>query len=71
MTWEMFSPDAFEAAIRELARLNHLDLETAGDYMVRIGDTPELAADGRIIVRDDTGKEIARVLGRRTTRDPG
>lgn len=52
----------FNAAARALQRANGLSEETALDYMARIGDTPEVAADGRVIVRADDGSELARVI---------
>jgi hypothetical protein len=54
-------PD-FIAAARALQIANGLSEETALDYMARIGDTPELAEDGRVIIRDDSGQEIARLI---------
>lgn len=57
----MKMPD-FIAAAHALQMANGLSEETALDYMARIGDTPELAADGKVIVRDDRGTEIARVI---------
>ena len=35
--------------------------DLAGDYLARIVEAPELAEDGRVIVRDDEGAEIARL----------
>jgi|GEM_PF-2506721 len=52
----------FIAGARALQTANGLSEETALGYMARIGDTPELAEDGRVIVRDDSGAEIARVI---------
>ena len=51
----------FYAAIEALAARNGISVELAGGYMAYIGDTPELCEDGRIVVRDDNGVEIARV----------
>jgi len=52
----------FRAAARELARSNGLDEQTALTCMAAIGDTPEIAPDGKVIVRDDRGQEVARVI---------
>lgn len=57
----MNMPD-FIAAARALQLSNGLSEDTALDYMARIGDTPEIAEDGKVIVRDAGGKEIARVI---------
>ena len=54
-------PD-FIAAARALQLANGLSEEIALAYMSRIGDTPELAEDGKVIVRDESGQEIARVI---------
>jgi hypothetical protein len=45
-----------------MAALNNLSLETAMKYFWLIGDTPELAEDGRIVVRDESGQELARIV---------
>lgn len=58
----MFTPESFEDAARGIAEANNLSLETARDYLVHVGDTPELADDGRVIVRDDSGVELARII---------
>jgi hypothetical protein len=58
----MFSETAFLEAATELARVNHLPLETAEEFLSLIGDTPELADDGRVIVRDASSAEIGRVI---------
>lgn len=41
---------AFKGLIDELARLNGLSEDEAGEIAARIGDTPELDAQGRAIV---------------------
>jgi hypothetical protein len=56
------SPDQFEEAARDLARLNGLSEERAQELLSLTGDVIELAEDGRMIVRDEHGKEIARVI---------
>lgn len=50
----------FNAAAEELAKLNGITAELAGEYLSIIGDTPELE-NGEAIVRDAHGAEIARV----------
>ena len=47
---------------REIAAANNLSFETASQYAAIVGDTPELADDGRVIVRDDSGAELARII---------
>lgn len=56
----MMTPDAMEEMINELLRRG-FDRATAEDYAARIGDTPEEADDGKWIIRDDGGREIARI----------
>jgi hypothetical protein len=53
--------ESFEAFAFAIARENQLSIETARDYASWIGDTPELDDNGRAIVRDDNGAEIARI----------
>lgn len=57
----MNAPD-FIAAAGALQNANGLTEAVALDYTARIGDTPELAEDGKVIVRDDAGQEIARLI---------
>ena len=57
-----FTPEGFEEAAREIAVANNLSVETARDYLAHIGDTPEIANDGRVIVRDQSGVELARII---------
>lgn len=52
----------FITAAHALQLANGLTEEAALAYMARIGDTPELAADGKVIVRDDAGQEITRLI---------
>ncbi len=66
----MHDPNSFIAAARALQRANRLSEETALDYTARIGDTPELADDGRVIVRGDDGAELARVFLPGVSPDP-
>lgn len=53
--------ESFEAFARAIADVNKLEYDLAADYAARIGDTPELDEQGRAIVRDDNGAEIARI----------
>lgn len=53
--------ESFEAFAQAIADANNLDRDTAADYASRIGDTPEIDNNGRAIVRDDNGAEIARI----------
>ncbi len=46
----MISPDDFDALAADLAKLNDLDPETASALLGQIGDTPELAEDGRVAI---------------------
>jgi len=45
-----------------MARKNGIPPDLAARYMERIGDNPELDADGKAIVRDENGKILARVI---------
>ncbi len=59
----MFTQGGFERMIARLAEANNISLDLAGDYMVQIGDTPELADDGEhVIVRDEAGAEVALIF---------
>ena len=57
----MYSEAAFNAFAAGLAAANGVSLEQAEAWAVRIGDAVELADDGRAVVRDPTGKELASV----------
>lgn len=61
----ILSPEGLEEIAQRLARQNNLPIETARKYANLIGDTPELADDGRIIVIDRDGNELARVIMQR------
>ena len=43
-----FTPESFDEAAR--------------NYLVHVGDTPEIADDGRVIVRNESGVELARII---------
>ena len=58
----MLSEDGFHALARDIARLNNIPLKLALEYTVHIGDTPELDENDLVIVRNEQGKEIARVI---------
>lgn len=57
----MITPEDFDSFVQAIADANKLSIETASDYAARIGDTPEIDDNGRAIVRDDNGAEIARI----------
>jgi hypothetical protein len=42
--------NAFKGLIEDLARLNGLSEDEAGEIAVKIGDTPELDGQGRAVV---------------------
>lgn len=54
--------DGFEQLAAALARENKLTLEEAERFVAMVGDKPEEAPDGRVIVRDDTGREVTRLF---------
>lgn len=58
----MLTPAGFDRLAQKIADTNQLALEQAGDYLVLVGDTPEFAEDGKVIVRDDDGAELARII---------
>lgn len=58
----MLTEADFNAMAGEVAGLNELPLATAQRYMALVGDTPEDGGDGRVIVRDREGKELARII---------
>lgn len=57
-----FTPQSFEEAAQTIAAANNLTIETARNFLVHVGDTPEIADDGRVIVRDESGLELARII---------
>ncbi len=57
-----FTPESFDEAARGIAAANNLPLETARDYLWYVGDTPEIADDGRVIVRDESGNDLGRII---------
>jgi hypothetical protein len=57
----MYDQESFEAAARAIAAANNIELDLALDYLALIGDTPELDANGLVVVRDDNGNELARI----------
>ena len=56
----MMGDEAFEALIQEIERLGY-DRETAERYAEIIGDIPVRGQDGKIVVIDDDGRELARL----------
>lgn len=57
----MLTPKEFDEQAAELASANHLSTELASKYAALIGDTPELDDQGKVIVRDENGFELARL----------
>ncbi len=60
----MFDEEGFAEFARAIAQANSIPLELASEYAALIGDTPELVEAGSdlVVVRDETGREIARVI---------
>ncbi|MBA3351916.1 MAG: hypothetical protein H0U23_05740 [Blastocatellia bacterium] len=61
----VLTPKSFDECATKLAAVNHLSLELAGLYLSLIGDTPELDADRKLVVRNEDGVELARLRCRR------
>ncbi len=57
----MMTTDGFDSLAERIAQVNDLPLELARQYLSFIGDTPELADDGKVIVSDEDGTELARI----------
>jgi len=58
---DRMNPDSAKLA-RHLEEIAHLDSATALEYANAIGDTPEIDAEGKTVIRDfRTGKVIDRV----------
>jgi hypothetical protein len=60
----MITKQGLEEMARDIAQINGINLQLANEYAALIGDTPELDDLGseRVIVRDESGREIARVI---------
>ncbi len=56
------TPEDLSAFAKVLAEQNNLDLPTAEKYASIIGDTPELAENGKVIVRDNDDRVLAEVI---------
>jgi hypothetical protein len=56
----MMTQEQFRELIKEIKALGY-DEETAGGFAVFIGDTPCLDEQGRVVVIDDDGRELARL----------
>lgn len=54
----VIDPDQFDNLAREIARLNHLDEETAMTVLSFIGDTPNLDENDKAIVKLADGREL-------------
>lgn len=62
----MLDEKAFEELVREIASQSYpdgaaIDLETAVQYAIWIGDTPIMDEAGNVIVQDGRGQEVARL----------
>lgn len=53
----MIEPDAFDELVREVARRNDLDAETAGEVVVAVGDVQ--------MIDRESGKVVAELGGGR------
>ena len=58
----MIDPEQFDNLAADIARLNHLDADTAGEALSLIGDTPVLDADGKAVVTLKDGRELRIVM---------
>lgn len=56
------TPSAFTRLAAAIAAANDVSRETAEDWLVLIGDTPEFTADGRVIIPDDLGNPTATTI---------
>lgn len=55
----MIEPDEFDGLIEAVAKLNSLDLDTAGDVVVAVGDTPAIdRTTGKIAAVLPDGREL-------------
>ena len=57
----MMTLETYLKFVERLKRLNSLSDAEAERYAVLIGDTPISDGHGKVIVREDDGREIARV----------
>ncbi|MDX2110616.1 MAG: hypothetical protein SFY80_10285 [Verrucomicrobiota bacterium] len=58
----MFTETSFVEFARDLAALNHLPEDTAGECAAIIGDTPEMDSDGKAVVLLADGRELHLIL---------
>lgn len=58
----MMTESGLNEQARVIAEVNGISVQRAAEFLAFIGDTPELADDGKVIVRDVRGTEIARVF---------
>jgi hypothetical protein len=56
----MMNEEQFRELIKEIQALGYNE-ETAGDFAVYIGDTPEIDEHGLTVVRDESGNIVARL----------
>ena len=58
----MLTEDDFYACAEALAKANYLAIELAAECTSLIGDTPELAPEGKVIGRSYDDRELARLV---------
>jgi hypothetical protein len=56
----MMNEEQFQKLISEIQALGY-DEETAGEFAVIVGDTPEIDAEGLTVVRSENGMVLARL----------
>lgn len=66
----MLTPNMFDEQAAVLAAANGISLDLAGRYLGLIGDTPELDDQGKLVVRDENGAELARLTAPEETSSP-
>lgn len=55
----MISPDAFDALVTAVAKLNDLDEDTAGDVVAAVGDVHQLDPQtGKVVADLDGGRRL-------------
>ena len=57
----MLTSSCFDEQAAALAAANGIPIEVALNYQALIGDTPELDGQGKLVVRNETGVELARL----------
>lgn len=55
----MIEPDAFDDLVAEVAKLNDLDAETAGEVVVAVGDVQVIDREsGKIVAELEDGRRL-------------